>query len=124
MLPYVIAAYLIIISIVTIFLRKYKTRNSIPVEALVIRSESSPDDGGTEGAGPGHNATFKYSIDGSEYETWSKTGKKYLAGSTVKIFVYKKDYKEIVLNDGYENSITYSVFIALMGIIIIYFLHC
>ena len=121
MLPYIIAAYLIVISIVTLLIRKYKTKNSISVDALVIKSESAPDFG-TEGSG-NHNATFRYSIDGVEYETWCKTGIRYLTGSTIKIFVYRNDHKDIILKEGYENSILYSVLLAIMGIIIIYFLH-
>ena len=121
MLPYIIAAYLIIISLVTFIIRKYKTKNSISVDALVIRSESAPDLS-DEGSGS-HSATFRYSIDGVEYETWCKTGIRYLTGSTIKILIYRKDHKDIILKEGYENSIFYSVFIAILGIIIIYLLH-
>ena len=120
MLPYLIAAYFIIISIVTFFLHKHKTKNSISVDALVIRSESAPDFG-AEGSDY-HNATFRYSIDGVEYETWCKTGIKYSTGSTVKIRISKKDHKDVILKGGFENSIFFSIFLLILGIIIIYLL--
>ena len=118
MLPYLIAAYLIIMSIVTFLLRKYRIKNSIPVDALVIRSESAPDFG-TEGSGS-HNATFRYIIDGVEHDTWCKTGIRYSTGKSIKILISKKDHKDIILKEGYENSIFYSVFLAILGIVIIY----
>ena len=114
MFIYLIAGYLITISIISYLIHRYKHKNKIEIEAVVIRSETIPSSDGADGC----NATFKYNVDGLEYQTWCRTKEKYEAGSTVRIYINKNDYKEVLQSD-FQDSVYYIMFIAIIGIIII-----